>query len=327
MKREPFVEARQARWTRLEALLKELESSRRRARPKGAWLQEFSGLYREVCSDLALTRHRRYGRGLEARLNDLALRGHHQLYRRSPKLGHRVWEFVAFRFPQAVRGHSRWFFWSTLLFTAPLVAMLLVAWLAPEGLRMVLDADAARAVEDMYDPAQDPMADGRASLDDLGMFAFYIYNNGSIALRTFAGALLFGVGTIFILVYNGLHIGAIFGHLSVEGMGETLYPFVIGHGSFELTAIVLSGAAGLKVGFAALAPGRRSRTRALAEAARECVPIVVGMFGMIVVAAFIEGFWSPSSVSPPVKYTVGTLLWLLVAAYFTFAGRAPRAGR
>ena len=103
---------------------------------------------------------------------------------------------------------------------------------------------------------------------------------------------------------------------------STFFPFVIGHGSFELTAIVLCGAAGFELAFALIAPGRLTRVRALRAAAAKAIQIVYGAAGMLLVAAFIEAFWSSKQTIPiEVKYSVGSALWVLVLAYLTLVGR------
>jgi uncharacterized membrane protein SpoIIM required for sporulation len=158
------------------------------------------------------------------------------------------------------------------------------------------------------------------------MVGFYIRNNIGIGFRTFASGLLLGVGAAFFLIFNGLFLGGAAGHIDIVGYGSTFYTFVIGHGAFELTALVLSGVAGMKLGVAVLAPGRRSRVRALVEEGKRAAAIVYGFAGMLVIAAFLEAFWSSSSLVPPmVKLVVGGLLWLFVLAYFVFAGRGRAA--
>jgi uncharacterized membrane protein SpoIIM required for sporulation len=103
---------------------------------------------------------------------------------------------------------------------------------------------------------------------------------------------------------------------------ETFYPFVIGHGAFELTAITFAGAGGLKLGYALLAPGRRSRRLALLETTRASMPLVYGMTFMLLLAAFLEAFWSSGAlVDPQSKLWVGALFWLLVLIYFVLGGR------
>jgi uncharacterized membrane protein SpoIIM required for sporulation len=133
--------------------------------------------------------------------------------------------------------------------------------------------------------------------------------------------MLAGIGTLLVLFFNGLFIGGIAGHLTRLDYVDTFYPFVIGHGSFELTAIVFSGAAGLRLGYALIDPGPFSRLDALRLAGRDVVPMIYGIVFMLVIAAFLEAFWSSSTLLPvSTKYTVGALLWALVLVY-CFSGR------
>ena len=101
---------------------------------------------------------------------------------------------------------------------------------------------------------------------------------------------------------------------------------MIGHGAFELTAIALAGAAGLKLGWALLAPGRLPRGEALRLAAIRAVRLLGGAALFLLIAAFIEAYWSSMTFSTPtVKYWVGAGLWALVLAYLCLAGRRHHA--
>jgi uncharacterized membrane protein SpoIIM required for sporulation len=174
----------------------------------------------------------------------------------------------------------------------------------------------------MYSPSTKAIGRERESDTDLAMFGFYIRNNIGIGFQTFAGGIAFGIGSLFFLVYNGVSIGTVAGYLAQFGYGETFFSFVIGHGAFELTAIVIAGAAGLKLGSALLAPGRKQRLRALADAARIAVQLMYGAALMLLVAAFIEAYWSSSADIPAaVKFTVGTVLWVGVVLYLVAGGR------
>ena len=134
--------------------------------------------------------------------------------------------------------------------------------------------------------------------------------------------ILFGVGTISVLLFNGISIGSIGGHLTALGFTETFWPFVAGHSSFELLAIVICGAAGLRIAKPIIAPGQYSRIDALKIAGRESVILVIGAMFMLTVAAFIEAFWSSSSFLPiPIKLIAGVLLWVAVIYFFVTAGR------
>ena len=159
------------------------------------------------------------------------------------------------------------------------------------------------------------------------MFGYYIYNNISVGFRTFAGGILAGVGTVLLLLFNGVVIGGVAGHLSQLGYLDTFWPFVSGHGSFELTAIVICGAAGLLMAHGLIAPGQLSRFQALKKKALEAVALVMGAALMLVVAAFIEAFWSASGAASEIKYSVAAVLWLIVIVYLTLAGRSPGGSR
>ena len=161
----------------------------------------------------------------------------------------------------------------------------------------------------------------------LGMFGFYIYNNASIGLRCAATGILFGIGTVFVLSFNGVVLSAIFTHLVLVGYSETLFSFVAGHSALELTAIAISGAAGLGLGKAMLAPGSMARSMAIRRARKTAVTLVFGAMIMFFLAAFIEAFWSSMRLPPTLKYGVGIGFWILVVGYFVLAGRdAVRQG-
>jgi len=150
---------------------------------------------------------------------------------------------------------------------------------------------------------------------------FYVRHNTSIAFRCFALGIFAGAGTAYVLLQNGILLGTITGYVLAMGHGERFLSFVVSHGSFELTAIVISGAAGLVLGHAVVAPGRLTRRQALIQRGLVAVQLALGAGGMLAVAALVEGFWSPSPFPPLAKYVVGALLWLSVAFYLAMAGR------
>ncbi|MEO8923517.1 MAG: stage II sporulation protein M, partial [Caldimonas sp.] len=157
------------------------------------------------------------------------------------------------------------------------------------------------------------------------MFGHYIRNNVGIAFQCFAGGLFFGIGSLVTLALNGIMAGSVAGYLTSRGDGQNFYSFVVTHGAFELTAIVLAGAAGLVLGRSLLAPGRRTRLAALQQAARQAIVLVYGITAMLFVAAALEAFWSSARwVEPNVKFAVGGACWVAVIAYFVFQGRPRR---
>lgn len=334
MSREEFVRRNGPVWDAFERQVARLEGPAKRrdrtlslaATEAAPDLAEFDRRYRAVCRHLVLARRRLYGADLEERLNDLARRGHRHLYGRRPGTWAAIGRFVARDFPEAVRAQWKLVLAAIVLFYGPYAAA--IAWIAPEPdrIHLLLDSGTVSQLEEMYDPASGHYGKERESDSDLRMFGFYVFNNVGLAFRTFAGGILLGVGSAFFLAFNGLYLGSATAYLLGIGFGTPFLSFTAGHGAFELTAIVLAGAAGLRLGLPLVSPGRKTRGEAMLEAAREAVTIVYGVAGMLVLAAFVEAFWSPrSSVPPEGKYAVGAALWILTIGYFLFAGRRRAA--
>jgi uncharacterized membrane protein SpoIIM required for sporulation len=174
----------------------------------------------------------------------------------------------------------------------------------------------------MYSTSAESIGRLRSSDTDWMMFGHYIRNNIGVAFQCFAGGLFAGLGSIFFLAFNGAFGGAVAGYLTSRGLASSFYPFIATHSAFELTAIVLAGAAGLRIGHALLSPGRHSRRQSLVAASRQSVVLLYGVTAMLLVAAAIEAFWSSASWLPlSVKYGVAALCWTGVLAYLTFQGR------
>ncbi len=316
MKLAAFEEQGRARWDRFARLLAALE------RGETSDAAELPPLYRQLCHDLALARERQLSGALVAELNELALAGHRLLYQARTGEIRGIGAFLARDFPRAVRRELPLVASLHALFYGLALALALLAWVHPDLIYSFISQENVTEIEQMYDPSDAGEGSKRDAGDDATMFGFYIWNNTSIAFRTFASGLAFGVGTLVSVVFNALHLGLIASHLVRAGSAEPFFSFVIGHGAFELTAILLAGAAGMRLGLAVLAPGSRSRVAALRAGALSSLPIIAGAALMLVVAAGIEAFWSPRTLPAQVKYAVGTGLWLLVALWLGTAGRS-----
>lgn len=326
MKQQQFIEQQRPLWDGFRQLADELEKPpRRRAAVEPERLPE---LYRRLCADYALARHRHYSTGLVDELHVLVQRGHRLLYRRKSAWLWRLVSFVWSGFPNTLRRHSHAFWLATFLFYGPALATGLACYFDPDFIYTILDPFEVASMEFMYDPAN-PLpgrSEDRASDGDIAMFGYYIWNNIGIGFRTFASGMLAGVGTALLLLFNGVVIGGVAGHLTQLGFSSTFWTFVAGHSAFELTAICISGAAGLLLGKALIAPGRRPRGEALRLAALEAVTLVMGAALLLLGAAFIEAFWSSNgALAPAVKFTVSAVLWAVLIAYLTLAGKGRDA--
>jgi uncharacterized membrane protein SpoIIM required for sporulation len=319
MKQAPFEAAHAHEWGQFEEFLDQPKS---RAFPP----DEMPARYRRLCQSLALAADRRYSPALVDRLNELALRGHHALYRNRGRQGQRVAEFMLGGFPALIRKEWRLVAGAAGLFFGPLLALIALLQVFPEFVHYLLTPEQIASFHEMYDPSSKHLGMREADTN-LVMFGFYIWNNVRIGFQTFAGGLAFGVGSIWFLASNGVVIGAVAGYLTEIGYARTFWSFVAGHSSFELIAIVLSGAAGLRLGLAVIAPGDLSRKAALVAAAKPAVRVMYGAAVLFLIAAFVEAFWSPQTAIPfGAKIAVGAAGWVLLAWYFAFAGRARAAG-
>lgn len=313
MKQQQFEKQHQPDWQLLHELLQNKKHARQ---------PQFPQLFRRVCQHLALARSRMYSPPLIEHLNQLTLEAHQHLYNEATHSQGRLQKFFLADFPRAVRSEWRLLLLSAIVFYGPLLSLLIAIQFNPDLVYSLFDPSQVDSFESMYQPGNERMGVERESETDLYMFGYYIWNNTSIGFRTFASGLLLGIGTLITLVFNGLTVGGVAGHLTHIGYSDTFWPFVVGHSAFELTAIVLSGVAGFKLGLAVLSPHRRSRFEAVRKAASDSVPIIGGAAIMFVMAAFIEAFWSSTTWPPStVKYVVASILWLLVIAYFSFMGR------
>lgn len=320
MKQQAFETAHEEAWASFEAILGQLGHGHRFGAPVST--EDFPSRYRQICHHLALARERRYTASLIRRLNELALRGHHALYGARPGL-QRTWvRFLLSGFPRLVRANWRSVLLAGALFYLPFFGLPFAIQKNPEVAYLIQDPQALAHMEEMYRSGNEKFGRKDESDTDMAMFGFYIWNNVRITFQVFASGLLLGVGSIFFLLVNGLHGGAVAGHLTRVGVGENFWSFVITHGAPEMAGLVLAGAAGLKLGFALLAPGRKTRLQSLKDAARNGVAIVYGAALLDLLAAFLEAFWSSSALVPAsVKFAVGGSLWALMLAYFLLAGR------
>jgi uncharacterized membrane protein SpoIIM required for sporulation len=323
MRQEQFEARFAARWDAFDRWLVFTRLPRRqRAKQQAPFGDEdMAPRYREICQHLALARSRDYGPAVTERLHRLALEGHDRLYGTPGGGVARFMAYLAGGFAREVRREWRVVLAAVLAFVLPYLATMIAVRVFPDFAYIVLPAEQLGQFDSMYGPDADALGTQRGARDDLTMFGFYIYNNIGIAFKTFASGLLAGVGTLMLLLYNGVFMGTIEAHVVNLGHAERFYSFVAGHSSFELTAIVLSGAAGLKLGLALIAPGDFTRGDSMRRAARSVIGIVAGAAAMLVIAAAIEGFWSPRTLPFVLKVSVGAFNWMLVLAYLLLAGR------
>ena len=320
MNLERFEAQRGADWDRLAQLVERAGSRRGRKRLGAAGLLELGALYRGSAADLAYARRRFPGDPVVARLEALVTRGRAVVY----GAVHTRASFRAF----FLHGY-----WERL---AERPAMIALAWAlllgpAAAGVAWAL-ADPGAAVGIVptdFSSAADPPAEGRDFTAGEGsLFATQVLlNNIQVTLLAFAGGLLFGLGTVAALGFNGLLLGVIGGLAFGAGNGEAFIRLVSSHGPLELSCIVVGGVAGLRLGLSLIRPGPRTRLRSLQREARRAVELAAGTAPWLVLCGFLEGLATgpelPVGVQAGIGIGLAALFWGLVAG----VGRAHSAAR
>jgi uncharacterized membrane protein SpoIIM required for sporulation len=312
--REAFSADRRLRWERLELLLaKQPENGEE-------WV-ELSGLYRAICADLARARTLQLPDDVVAYLDQLAARAHNAMYGARGVDRPGIVQLLAVEFPRELRRSAVFFAAASALFYGPFLLGMVASIVDPSYASGILPEDQLASMEKMYSGEL-----SREAWQDAGMAGFYVFNNIGIAFRCFATGALFGLGSVWYLVYNGLVIGTVFGYLLAVGRGANLLTYTAGHSPWELTGITVSGTAGLRMGWALIETRGRTRLGSLRAAGPALYRLVAGAAAMLAVAASIEGFWSASPVPVAGKVAFGLLGWVVVGGWLGFGG-LPRRGR
>ena len=324
MKQGAFENQYQSLWQAYEQNLVAFEQQTKRHHLPLTQAQDLLSHYGDVCQHLALAQQRQYSAGLVAYLQQLAARGHSQIYRYPARTWwQRLVAFVRSGLPEAVRREKKVVCWAHVLFYGPFLLAMLVVIIQPDWLAKLAGADVGAQAASSYQQMADDYAQGvnRPFWQNPAMFGFYVFNNIGIAFQSFASGLLLGIGTVYTTVYNGLLIGGVMGYMTHQPSGLAFFSFVGAHGAFELTGLVLAAAGGLRLGLAVLMPGELPRYLALKQQGARAAVLMGGAFLLLVVAAVIEGFWSPLTSIPMVlKFVVGGVLWIWVYAYLLLAG-------
>ena len=304
-----WLARQEPQWRQLEILLQKAEKHGLK-NLTGREVQNLSGLYRMVSADLARARARQVGTGVTDHLKQLTLRGYAQIYQGGRRPAWRaVWDFVCWGFPAIVQ--------KTWVFTALATGVFLVGgvigwwytWRDPAFMNLVIPQEIITIVQEQGElwmgsiVGSEPLASSSI-----------MQNNIRVTFYTFAGGLLAGGGTLYILWVNGLHIAAI---TTLVGQNKLAYPFwafVLPHGALELPAIFLAGGAGLLLARSVVFPGRFKRMVALKVYGGQAIQLMFGVVPMLLIAGGIEGFFSPSPWVPAsIKYIAGiSLLWALL---------------
>ncbi len=308
-----FVSRRKPDWDALGALLA-------RAHDRALTLPDVEALdrlYRRAASDLAQAQSFFPDTDAHRFLNQLCAQAQGALYRRTTDRAAAIAAFFRAEFPRTLRASLPFVRTSAaLLLGGALVGALLILW-------------DPRAGEALIPPAmREFVKGGRLWTDNLFalgppsvLSAGIATNNLTVTLTTFATGLAGGVGTAFLLLFNGVHVGSLLAYCAKAGLLGRLLSFISAHGPVELSIIVIAGAAGLRLGHALVAPGERTRRAALGHEGPQAVRLVLGCAPFLAGIAVVEGFISPGDFFPPaLKAALGLTLFALFWIYLLTSG-------
>jgi uncharacterized membrane protein SpoIIM required for sporulation len=300
-----WIEKRRGCWDRLRTLIATLQASGVASLPP-AELREMALLYRQIAGDLSALRQERSARNLEAELNQLLGQAHAIIYSRRKTDVFDVWRFFSQDYPRLFRQLLPFTLTSLLLFLAGAVVGSLLTVVRPEFERHFLGPAMTQTIErhQMWTESVNSMAPQASSA--------IMTNNLAVTFTVFAAGITAGIGTLYMIIWNGVLLGVISTACHQAQMSVKLWSFVAAHGSLELPAIIIAGGAGLRLAYGLLFPGIFSRRHSLAVAGSESVRLVSGVVPMLVIAGVLEGFLSPSSAPVWLKFGTALLLFTLL---------------
>lgn len=297
-----FVRLRRPLW---DAFERQLASSRNRQRVGYGDLEEMALHYRQVLHDHALAGSRFPGTAAARRLQGLAIEGTRRLTGESGEARSGLIRFFSRKFPQA--------FQRQLGATGVALALFLLAscWglalgiLRPALGVTLLGPESVRGLEEGRLWTESLVTTVPPSVSSSGIAT----NNITVALTAWAGGVVAGFIPLYVLLFNGLLLGALFGVTMHYSMAGALLEFIAAHGPLELTLIIVSAAAGLAIGRSLIAAGDRPRALALRDASRDALTVLLGCVPWFVVLALVEVFVSPQPALPVVlKAALGLAL-------------------
>jgi uncharacterized membrane protein SpoIIM required for sporulation len=309
-----WLRQREVYWTALEDLVDRVASHGFGALSR-IELQEIGRLYRQMAADLATLREDPGSAQVAASLNHLLARAHHTIYSAERPTRSATVRYFRETFPAAFRRNRVHCLIALALFVIGAAVGIGVTYRDPDLTARLIGPKMVETIErhEMW----------THSIVSVKPFASsqIMTNNLSVSFMAFAAGITGGVGTCYMLLFNGLLIGVIATACGLAGMSLQLWSFVAPHGVLELPAIFIAGGGGLRLAQGLLFPGFLPRRRALALAGTEALNLILGVVPMLVVAGLIEAFVSPTDLAIPLKFALGGALFTLLCGYLLMTGR------
>ncbi|MCI3926903.1 stage II sporulation protein M [Paenibacillus sp. TRM 82003] len=303
-----FLRKHKPLWNELERLVTAM--SRRGARPTAEEVDRFAALHKQASGHLAFLYTHHPAHEAAVHLNKLVAKSHNVLYRDQWNSTESLRAFFRSGLVEMLRARSKFVLAAALLFAIGYLSGFVAIMTDPLSLPAIAPAFAG------VDPSA--VTDERENLQSSVMSAEIMTNNIRVAVLAFASGITLGLGTLYLLVYNGILIGALAAVFHRAGESYAFWAYILPHGVIELTAIFIAGGAGLYMGYVILVPGPFTRRFRFLTATKESVQLLLGTIPLFVVAGIIEGYITPTQLSLEMKYGVAALTLILLALYYVY---------
>ncbi|WP_407270803.1 stage II sporulation protein M [Radiobacillus sp. PE A8.2] len=289
-----FIKQHRTDWNQLEQLITLLQKSKHHY--NGRDINNFDRLYQKVAQHLSYSQTYFSNEEVTSYLNGLVSKSHNLLYKDQVSSMKQIQHFFASKFVGLLLEQWKFIVIAFVLFTLGGVGSFLAVMDDPLHLHTILPANIAQGV----DP--DRLGENHDAIDSSVMSASIMTNNMQVAILAFAGGITFGLLTVYLLIYNGIIIGALAALFMTYDKSYEFWAYIVPHGMIELTAIFIAGGAGLLMGYKLFVPGAYSRGFQLKQQAKRSVQLLLGTLPLFVIAGVIEGFITPAQLSLEAKY-------------------------
>jgi uncharacterized membrane protein SpoIIM required for sporulation len=304
-----FMRKHQPLWHELERRI--VTMSRRAARPSADDIERFAALHKKASSHLAYLYTHHPAHEATVYLNKLIAKSANLLYRDQWSSTESLRAFFRTGLLLMLRARGRFIGAAAALLLFGFLSGFLAVWNDPLSLPAIVPPEYAGV-----DPSQ--ITEQREHLQSSILSASIMTNNMQVAVLAFASGITLGIGTLYLLIYNGILIGALAAVYHHAGEGYAFWAYILPHGVIELTAIFIAGGSGLYMGYVILVPGPFIRKFRFLTATKESVQMLIGTVPLFVVAGLIEGYITPTHLSPEIKYAVAALTLALLAVYYVY---------
>lgn len=294
-----FVKQHRNSWKQLEGYITKLHKNKKNV--AGDDIDQFHALYQKAAHHLSYCQTYFPDEDVTIYLNGLVGKSHNLLYKDQVSSMKQIRYFFSTKFIGLLLEQWKFVLVAMLLFLLGGVASFISVFNDPLHIYAVLPEDVAQSV----DPNQ--LGANSDSIDSALMSTEIMTNNIQVAILAFAGGITFGILTVYLMVYNGIMIGALAALFWHHGTSYGFWAFILPHGIIELTAIFIAGGAGLLMGYKLFVPGSYTRGYQLKQQAKRSVQLLLGTIPLFIIAGIIEGFITPTELSLETKYIVALL--------------------